>query len=291
MYSALQPVEDLVKGYHKAPALLLRGLASLGIGPFGGENSVSAVIEALLALKKGQALGFELSKTDSFFVKQLINKEDIADLVIEYRELNHAAQQEVLDRWGSQTLGVIWVGAGVFTLEHPLLGQRKPADLHMWTDAHPKIVIEARAVFDEMKRRNEEINLSYNITLPQDIDKLNHCVEFSIDQGMDHIVLQVYGVNYALTMAESYQWLSQLHRPRRQDISVIFNAPGSLAFMPGVLAAFNQQRMVAYERGDIASLFEATMPGSEIVWTIPSTQTRNKYWETWLIHIPGRDNL
>jgi hypothetical protein len=83
--------------------------------------------------------------------------------------------------------------------------------------------------------------------------------------------------------------LSQLNRPQGKGISLIFNAPGNLPFMPGVLAAYNQQRMVAYKRQAIEALFEATMPGSKIVWTIPGAQTRNKVWETWLIHSPGRN--
>jgi hypothetical protein len=35
--------------------------------------------------------------------------------LVEYRTLNHAAQKEVLRRWITKLLGVIWLGGGVFT--------------------------------------------------------------------------------------------------------------------------------------------------------------------------------
>lgn len=284
--STLIEAPNSVKWYHQVPAWLLRGLSGLNIGPLGGDNSISAIIEAVLARKKGNPVDFELSKTETFFVTQL-TQQTIPDSMIEYRELNHAVQNEILQRWSEQVLGVIWIGAGVFTLEHPLLTHRKPNDLHVWSDASPKIVQEARVLFDEMRRRAATVNLSYNIELPQEVDKLNRCVNFLAQQNVEHIIIQGYGLTYALTASENFEWLSKLSRPQGKQLSLVFNAPGpKLPYLPGVMAAFHQQRMVCYERRHIEALFQAAMPGSQIVWTIPRAQTRNKEWETWLIQAP-----
>ena len=160
MTSALLEAPNAIKWYHHVPASLLRGLTAFNIGPFGGDNSISAVIEAILLRQKGKSVDYELSKTETFFIKQLSGQQAMLDIIIEYRELNHAAQNEILRRWKEQVLGVIWIGPGVFTLEHPLLVNRKPDDLHVWSDAHPKVVQEARMLFDEMRQRAATVNQS-----------------------------------------------------------------------------------------------------------------------------------
>jgi len=132
----LPQVKDAVHWYHHLVATFLRGLSAVNIGPLGGENSISAVIEAILAAKKGEAVNFELSKSEQFFLKQF-TKTEPPDEVIENREINHEVQREILRRWGDHRLGVIWLGAGVFTLEHPLLSEHKQNDWHVWTDASP----------------------------------------------------------------------------------------------------------------------------------------------------------
>ena len=105
-----------------------------------------------------------------------MTKGDISDDLVEYRELNHAVQEEILRRWGQQKLGVIWLGAGVFTLEHPLLQNWKENDWHIWTDKSPKVVASALTKFQEMQERLGK--LSRSITLPHEMGYLNEAIEF-----------------------------------------------------------------------------------------------------------------
>lgn len=93
----LPKVSDAVKWYHRALAWPLRLLSSFNIGPLGGENSISVVIETVLAKNEGRDIDFELSKTDKFFVNQLAGK-SIPDEMIEYRELNHDSPEKRLDK-------------------------------------------------------------------------------------------------------------------------------------------------------------------------------------------------
>lgn len=278
---------DTIKWYHHVLSLPLRAFSALNVGPLGGENSISAVIEAVLARQKGQPVDFQLSKTDQFFAAQLTNS-GVPDEMIEYRELSHEAQQEILRRWGGRRLGVVWLGAGVFTLEHPLLAERKPADWHVWTDASPKVVADALQVFQQFQRQNELGNLAQNITLPQDISPLNQIIQF-VGAQVDHIIIFGYGVTYALTVAENYEWLSRLNLPDGIEVSFVFNSPGAaIPLLPGVMASFHQQRMVCYQESHIASLFQQAVPHSEIIWQRPREETRNKLWATWLIHAPAQ---
>lgn len=281
----LPEAKETVKVHHHILSAPLRLMSALNIGPFGGENSISAVIEAVIAKNMGETVTYSLSKTDQSFVNMLTGK-DIPDEMIEYRELNHAAQREILERWGAQKLGVIWIGAGVFTLLHPLIAERKPEDWHVWTDALPKVVADAEEVYQEMKARGDAVNLFYNIMLPKDVDRLNRTIDL-VAPDVDHLVIFGYGVTYALTMQENYEWLSQLHLPDK-GVSFVFNSPGaSLPVLPGVMASFHRQRMVYYERSHIEALFKGTIPTSEIVWELPREETRNKLWGTWLIHAPA----
>lgn len=273
---------DTIKWYHHTIATPLRLLSSLNIGPLGGENSISAVIETVIVRKKGNDVNFPLSKSDQFFVQQF-TQSDPPDEMIEYRELNHAAQNEIIRRWGNQRLGVIWLGAGVFTLEHPLLEERKQRDWHVWTDASPRIVESALKRFNELHQDDQLGKLSRGITLPYDVEQLNQVIDF-LAPNVSHIVIFGYGVTYALTARENYQWLSRLRLPENLDVSFVFNSPGAaIPLLPGVMAAFHQQRMVYYDSSHIAALFAAALPGSEIIWEIPREQTRNKLWGTWLI--------
>jgi hypothetical protein len=158
---------------------------------------------------------------------------------------------------------------------------------HIWTDASPKIVADSRSEFERMRQRGESSGLSYDLTLPQDVDKINEWIEFVIPNA-EHIILFGYGVTYALTIEENYRWLSQIKRPAGVDFSFVFNSPGStIPTLPGVMAAFHNQEMVYYEDEHIAALFEAALPGSEIVWKKGREQTRNKMWGTWLVHLPA----
>ncbi len=283
----LPQAPNTISWYHQAAAAPLRAMASFNLGPLGGENSISAVIEAVLARKRGESIDYPLSKTDQFFVTRLASAE-VPDEMIEYRELNHEAQREILRRWSDQVMSVVWLGAGVFTLLHPLLAERKPQDWHVWTDANPKIVQSARAVFDEYRARGETYNLTYDITLPYDVGKLNNWLQL-IAANTQHLVINGYGVTYALTMAENYEWLSRLELPAHVDVLFVFNSPGqSITFMPGLMAAFHQQRMVYYDHAAVQTLFAATLPGSDIVWEIPRSATRNGIWGTWLVESTAR---
>lgn len=284
--TSLLEARDTVRWYHKLLAWPIRLLTKMNVGPFGGDSSVSAVIEAALALRKGETVDFELSKTDRFLVEKTANV-DIDELK-EYRELSHAVQEEILRRWSDAVLGVIWIGAGVFTLEHPLLAKRKSEDWHIWTDSVPKIVSSAENVFNEMLRRGVSAGLSYHVMLPQDVAMLNKVINFVTQHGVEHVVIFGYGVTYALTMQENYEWLSKLDLPDEIDVSFVFNSPGPKPrFVGAMMAAAHKQRIVYYERQHIESLFQATIPASEIVWSIPREQTRHNVWEVWLIHRPS----
>lgn len=273
---------DTIKWYHHLASTPLKALSALNIGPLGGENSISAVIEAVLAHKKGERVNFEMSKSDRFFTQQF-TKQDPPDEMIEYRELSHLVQKEILNRWGDKRLGVIWIGAGVFTLEHPLLAERGVVDWHVWSDALPRVVESALHKFNQLQEKQKTGKLSQNIVLPHDIEQVNKAIDF-INPHIDHIVIFGYGVTYALTIEENYQWLSQLQLPADKNVSFVFNGPGQhIPVLPGVMAAFHDQRMVYYTLSDIQSLFESAVHGSEIVWHKPRAETRNKLWETWLI--------
>jgi hypothetical protein len=273
---------DAIKWYHHLAATPLKGLAALNLGPLGGENSISSVIEAVLAHKRGEPVTFAMSKSDRFFTQQF-TKQDPPDEMIEYRELSHLAQEEILERWGETRLGVIWIGAGVFTLAHPLLAGDRQNDWHIWSDALPRVVESALHKFEALQEKQKIGKLSQNIELPQDIGQLNAAIQ-DLDTVVDHFVIFGYGVTYALTIEENYQWLSKLELPPSKNVSFVFNGPAEkIPFFPALMAAFHDQRMVYYNLSDIEALFQAAVPGSEVVWHKPRKETRNNMWETWLI--------
>ncbi len=283
MAAKLPPAPDAVTWYHQAASAPLRALTSLDIGPFGGENSISAVIESVLAFQKGETPDFPLSKSEQFFVDQLVKSGEVPDEMLEYRELSHTAEEEVLRRWHDDPMAVIWLGAGVFNFEHPLLKQRNSQDWHVWTDANPKVVREARVYFEEMRERGDAYNLTYDVTLPYDVTKLNTWLDL-ITTNLRRLVIFGYGVTYALTMRENYEWLSRLKLPAHVDTLFAFNAPApKINFIAGLMASFHNQRMVSYDDEAVEALFSTTVPGSEVVWRIPREETRNQMWSTWLI--------
>lgn len=282
MADPLPRTPDAVKWYHRLASTPLKALSALDLGPLGGENSISAVIEAVLAHKRGKPVDFEMSKSDRFFTQQF-TKQDPPDAMIEYRELSHLAQKEVLKHWGDKRLGVIWIGAGVFTLDHPLLVARAQNDWHIWTDALPRVVESALQRFNALQETQRTGKLSQNIVLPQDIQQLNELIDF-VAPNVDQLVIFGYGMTYALTIEENYHWLSRLQLPSDKDVGFVFNGPAaSIPFFPGVMAAFHAQKMVYYTLADIEALFRTAVPGSEVVWYKPRAETRNKMWETWLI--------
>jgi hypothetical protein len=168
---------DAVKWYHRAASTPLKALSAVNLGPLGGENSISAVIEAVLAHKKGESVTFEMSKSDRFFTEQF-TKQEPPDEMIEYRELSHLVQNELLKRWGNKRLGIIWIGAGVFTLEHPLLAEGRQENWHVWTDALPRVVESALRRFNELQENQKSGKLSQNIVLPEDVNQLNEAIDF-----------------------------------------------------------------------------------------------------------------
>lgn len=273
---------DAIKWYHHLASAPLKGLSALNLGPLGGENSISSVIEAVLAHKRGEPVSFEMSKSDRFFTAQF-TKQDPPDEMIEYRELSHLVQNEILSRWGDKRLGVIWVGAGVFTLAHPLLADERQNDWHIWSDALPRVVESALHRFEQLQENQKLGKLSQSIELPQDIDQLNDSIAY-LDTVVDHLIIFGYGVTYALTIEENYQWLSKLKLPTHMDVSFVFNGPAKvIPFFPAVMAAFHNQRMVYYTLADIEALFKAAVPNSKVIWHKPRSETRNNMWETWLI--------
>lgn len=283
MNQALPRAQDSVHWYHKLVAAPLQLLAAADLGPLGGDNSISAVIEAVLMQKRGETITFPLSKTDTFFVKQL-TEQTIPDEMLEYRELNHEAQREILRRRGAGNMVVIWLGAGVFTLEHPLLAEKRPFDWHIWTDASPRVVSNAKQLFDEMLAKGQSGNISHHVTLPHHIDRLNHLIELTAFDTSE-LVIMGYGLTYALTMAENQSWLHQLAIPAGRKTSFVFNAPAAkIPMLPAIMAAFHEQRMVHYDRHHIEALF-STMPTAKVVWEKPREATRNQMWATWLIEV------
>jgi len=275
---------ETVKFYHHLLSLPLKLLTALKIGPFGGENSISAAVEAVIMIKKGEDVTFPLSKTEQSFVKMLVAN-DLPDAIMEYRELSYTVQREILKRWGTQKLGVVWIGAGVFSLENPLIAERKPRDWHVWTDASPRVVANAESAFEEIKTRGDSVGMVYSIMLPQDVEILNRTLAL-IAPDVEHIIIYSYGMTYALTLEENAQWLSRLNMPD-VDVSFVFNSPGKhIQLLPGVIAAFYRQSMYYFETQHIDTLFKASFPNSEIVWEMSREQTRNNTWGTWLIHVP-----
>lgn len=288
MPATIAPNRNSIRWYHHLLAIPLKLLSALNLGPFGGENSISAIIEAILAKKKGQEVDFPLSKTEKFFVKMLLSPSaPPLEQLTTYRDLNHRAQKAVIDLWGKKPLGVIWVGGGVFTLDHPLISSSQVNDWHIWTDANPKVIASARAKFDELRQKTALHSGAFNIALPQDIDKLNENIRFLASKKVERIIIQAYGLLYVMTMEENLEWLSKLERPQGIDIAFIVNSmPVHIDGGPAVMAAFHDQRMVYYHRSHVESLFGKYFPGSEIVWSIPGDDTSYGI-ETWLINVPA----
>ena len=256
------------------------------MSPIGGENSISAVIEAVLARQKGIKLGFPLSKTDEFFVNQLARK-GIPDPMLEYRELSHKAQQELLTYRKDEPMGVIWLGAGVFTLTHPLIAQRRSQDWHLWSDKSPKIVQEAKEVFEDTRPKHSTAPHTHEINLPEDIDRLNDWIKI-LQTNIKRLVIFGYGVFYALTYEENAQWLKKLVLPTGMDVYFVLNSPGrKIPMLPGMMAAFHKQRMVYYNTESIRLLFDECIPNCEIIWKIDREDTRNKTWGTWILKLDG----
>ena len=275
-----------IRWYHHLLAQPFKLLSAMNIGPFGGENSISAVIETILAKQKGQGVDFPLSKTEQFFVKMLLSPNaPPVDQLVEYRELNHIAQKAVLDLWGKQKLGVIWVGGGVFTLDHPLIASSQSHDWHIWTDANPKVIASAREKFDDMRQRTALRSGAFNITLPQDIEKLNENIRFLVSKKVERIIIQAYGLLYVMTKEENLEWLGKLDRPKGIDFAFILNSmPPKIGMGPAVMAAFHNQRMVYYDTEAIQSVFAQALPGSQIVWTRPKEETQFDL-ETWVVNV------
>jgi len=57
----LPPTEPVVTPLHRFMGTPIRLMSALNIGPFGGENSISSVIEALVLYKRGTPLNYELT--------------------------------------------------------------------------------------------------------------------------------------------------------------------------------------------------------------------------------------
>lgn len=275
---------DAVNSIHKAMAWPLRALSRRNIGPFGGDNTISVVIEAVLAKKRGEDPDVSLSKTDQFFVKQLTGRA-IPDVVMEYRELNHEAQLEILRLRSRSALTTIWLGAGAFTLRHPLLAQRRPADWHIWTDKDPKVFKQAFTVFEEMRKRKGIKDIPYEISLPGQVDRLNDWIKMAADQS-DQILLNTYGLFYVFTLEENQDWLKRLVIPPNKKVWLIANSPGAkLPFMAGTMAAFHHQRMMHYQTEHIDALIQDAFPEAKLLWDRPRHSTRNKVWATWLYEL------
>ena len=212
--SPFKPIAvDTIAWYHHLLSSPIKFLDLINLSPIGGENSISAVIEAVLVAQKGIKLGFPLSKTDEFFVKQLTRR-GIPDPMIEYRELSHKAQQQLLTYRGDEALGVVWLGAGVFTLSHPLISQRRSQDWHLWSDKSPKIVQDAKEVFEETRPKHSTAPHTHEINLPEDVERLNDWIKI-FQPNVKKMVIFGYGLFYALTYQENARWLKKIGSPHR----------------------------------------------------------------------------
>ncbi|MEL7534521.1 MAG: hypothetical protein AAFN10_24660 [Bacteroidota bacterium] len=276
---------DTVKPLHKMSALPLKLLNSINIGPLGGDNAISVIIETVLAKKRGEEPEYDLSKTERFFVNQLA-KTDIPPQVVDYRAISIEAQEELLSRFGHETLGIIWIGAGVFTLAHPLMSKNQDNNWHIWTDSSPRVVHSALKAFSKMQNKNKVAKLSHTIELPQDGPRLNDWIRFLSDH-VDRIIVMGYGVNYALTPAENHQWLQAIDQSSLNlPLHFVFNSPAEkIKFLPGLIAAFHNQRMVYYTRDDIERLFRASFPEARIAWEKKRSESDSKVWEAWIIDV------
>ncbi len=284
----LPTTPPVVTNVHRLLAMPIQAMNALNIGPFGGENSVSAVIEALLHYKRGEPIDFELSKTERFLFERFKDHNDIGELQ-EYRDLSVQAQEFVLEHRQENSLGVVWLGGGMITLEYPLIGKRKPDDIHVWTDAHPKVVGAAQSFFKEVTQHAAPHNLAYDITLPRDVDKLNRILNFLGNARVDQIVIMMYGVSYVMTIQENYEWMRQLELPPGIPVTMVFNSPQGGALPGKLIAAVHDERMYAYNLPHIHALYGAAFPAHEVVWHKARTDTQSGMWETWVIDLPAAD--
>lgn len=288
MAPQLPHVKDNATFIYKLLGLPVQALTALNIGPFGGSMSVSALIEALLAYRKNETLQFELSKSEAFLFDKMKDMEEVGELQ-EYREINLEAQEEVIKRWGTRKLGVIWLGGGMVTPHYPLFNHRQDINWHFWTDTHPRVVDTAHELFHKMREAGASAGLSYDVTLPQDIDKLNRIIDFAVRQNIEHLVLQMFGFIYVLTPKENYDWLSKLNLPKNLDVTFIINAPNEKLSTPArFAAATHNQRMMAYSKQDMQALFNATIPGCEFVWEATHENRTFKAWDGWVLHRPAQ---
>lgn len=276
---------DTIRWYHRALAAPLRTLADRELGPFGGGWSLPAIIEGTVQHDRGvHDFGHPLSDTEQVMVGWLSHR--LPAELVEYRDLSHEVQRVILDRYGEEPLTVIWVGAGVFTLHHPLVSRARPDDRHLWTDATAEVALTSGRALDLRPGRPPVDRKP--VKLPEDVGLLNQWIE-RLTGGPKRLVIFAYGVGFTLTPEQNHEWLSRLEIPADVDCLIVFNSPGpDLPLWSGVMAAFCGQRMVHYPDSDVGALFARAVHGSEVVWHRPRETTTTGEWGTWLFERPAK---
>ncbi|MFK7924242.1 MAG: hypothetical protein AB8H47_19960 [Bacteroidia bacterium] len=206
--------------------------------------------------------------------------------MIEYRNLSIEAQNQLIEQYGDEKLGVIWIGAGVYSLTHPLLSHNPDNNWHIWTDSSPRVVHSALKAFSQMQDKGRAANLSHTVNLPEDGNRLNEWITFLSDH-VDRIIIMGYGVTYALTPAENLTWMKQIDRSKMNlPLHIVFNSPGAkIDFLPGLMAAYHNQRMVYYSNEHVEDLFQKAFTNSQVSWHKARENTKTNIWGTWIVDV------
>ncbi|MGF1506643.1 MAG: hypothetical protein ACFB51_16140 [Anaerolineae bacterium] len=283
--SELPTVEAVIKPIHYFMVRPIQWMDRTSFGPFGGGFSISPIIEAAIQYLDGQEVTVPLTDTERFMFNRLKDSPGTRQL-IDYRGTQFAIQEKVLELYGDDDMGVIWIGAGIVSDRYPLISNRKPGDIHVWTDKKLRLVETAKPMFQEMKDRLSEIAVFQDLMLPDDIDTLNKTMHFFENIGIKHIIISLLGVMYAMTPEENYEWLRQLYVPPGTKLSFMLSSVSRTLSMPGkVSGAIDNQPAYHYDKADVEAIWKRGLGRGSVVHTIPRTE--NVAWETWLYHVPA----
>jgi hypothetical protein len=286
MSQGLPTLPSIIKWYHFLAAKPIQLLDALKIGPFGGGYSVSPIIEGSIQYKRGEPITVPMSKTESFMFERMKDQTGVEQL-LGYRRTQDEIQQEVLKHYSDDKKGVVWIGAGIVSTKYPLIAERKPEDLHVWTDKRLSIVQAARPLFAEMQDRMGNVELFYDLVLPEHIDKLNRIIKIFANAKCNHVILSLLGVWYILTPKQHQKWLTQLEIPDGMRLSFILSGMGmQLPLVGKIAAAIDNQRSYEYNVPDIKAVLDPIFPAGKLMHTIPREE--DMVFETWWYRVPPR---
>jgi len=158
--------------------------------------------------------------------------------------------------------------------------------MHIWTDASPKVIASAEAMFNDMRQRGKDSAVSYDVYLSDDIVKLNRIMQFLEKLNVEHIVINLYGMSYILSIEDNYRWMKDLYHPEGRKMSFIFNSMNHHMALPGkVVAGVHNQPVFNYQQKHVEALFDALYDNYEIVWYKLALETEFKILSTWVIEV------